>query len=50
MELGYYILNGDFDKYFNEWEQIQADQTFKKGWKPVIENNPEKRVEQGIYG
>ena len=49
IELGYYILNGDFDKYFNEWEQIQADNTFKKygNWKPTIENNPEKRKEKG---
>lgn len=49
IELGYYILNGDFDKYFNEWEQIQADNTFKKygNWKPNIENNPEKRKEKG---
>lgn len=46
IELGYYILNGDFDKYFNEWEQIQMNKTYGN-WKPILENNPEKRKEKG---
>lgn len=45
-ELGYYILNGDFDKYFDEWEQIDANNTYGN-WKPSIENNPQKRKEKG---
>ena len=42
------IENGLFDKYFNEWEQIQGD-TVYGNWKstPII-NNPQKRRENGM--
>ena len=49
-DLIFLIEDGFFDKYFVEWEQIQADKTYKKGWKQQIQNNPEKRKELGIYG
>ena len=45
--LCYSIEAGIFDKFFNEWEQIQADKMYKKDWKPILENNPEKRKEKG---
>lgn len=46
--LGYGIEMGYFDKYFNEWEQLQANK-FKSNVKPVeTENNPEKRKEKGM--
>jgi len=48
-DLVYLIENGYFDKYLNEWEQMEADKMFGD-WKPVIQNNPEKRQEAGIYG
>lgn len=41
------IEDGYFDKFFNEWEQIQADKMYKNDWKPILENNPEKRKEKG---
>lgn len=40
------IEDGDFDKYFDEWEQINANNTYGN-WKPSIENNPQKRKEKG---
>lgn len=39
---------GLFDSYFSEWEQLQANQ-FYRDWKPpIIENNPQKRKENGM--
>ena len=39
------IEKGFFEKYLNEWEQLQADDFFGR-WKPVVvENNPQKRRE-----
>lgn len=40
------IEYGLFDKYINEWEQIQMKKHYRN-WKPNIENNPEKRKEKG---
>ena len=37
---------GDFDTYFDEWEQINANNTYGN-WKPQIVNNPQKRRENG---
>lgn len=41
------IEYGYFDEYLNEWEQIDADNTYGN-WKPEIENNPQKRIEKGM--
>lgn len=46
--LGYGIEMGYFDKYFNEWEQLQANK-FQNNIKPIeTENNPQKRKEKGM--
>ena len=46
--LGYGIEMGYFDKYFHEWEQLQANK-FHINIKPVeTENNPQKRKEKGM--
>lgn len=49
-DLIYYIENGDFDKYFNEWEQIQANDFFKKNLNVNnrVINDPQKRRENGL--
>lgn len=41
------IEYGVFDKYLNEWEQIQANKFYKKNKNNLIENNPQKRKEKG---
>lgn len=48
--LCYGVETGYFDKYFNEWEQLKANQFFKKksNWKGIVENNPQKRKEKGM--
>lgn len=38
---------GYFDKWFKEWEQLQANNFYGK-WKPVMQNNPQKREEMGM--
>lgn len=48
--LSYMLETGKFDKYLSQWEQIQADQIYKKVRKVPVENNPQKRREnlQGV--
>lgn len=48
--LMFMIETGRFDKYLSQWEQIQADQIYKKVRKVPVENNPQKRREnlQGV--
>ena len=46
-DLVYCIEKGWFNKYFNEWEQIEAKK-MNYNWKPKVENNPQKRVEKGM--
>ncbi len=42
------IEHGIFDRWFKEWEQIQANK-FYGNWKPnSIVNNPQKRKENGM--
>ena len=48
--LSYMLETGKFDKYLSQWEQIQANQTYKKSRKIPIENNPQKRRENGFKG
>ena len=48
LRICYGIEQGYYDKYINEWEQIQANK-FQQNVKPVeIENNPQKRKEKGM--
>lgn len=48
--LMFMIETGRFDKYLSQWEQIQADQIYKKARKVPVENNPQKRRENGFKG
>ena len=48
LRICYGIEQGYYDKYINEWEQIQAN-NFQSRVKPVeTENNPQKRKEKGM--
>jgi len=45
----YGLETGYFDKWFNEWEQIQANKFMKKAkHKKEPVNNPQKRKERGM--
>jgi len=46
--LGYGIEMGYFDKYFNEWEQLQANKFYGNFKQELTENNPQKRREKGM--
>jgi len=48
--LCYLIETGEFDKYINQWEQMEANNFYGKygEWKPRFENNPQKRKEKGM--
>lgn len=48
--LCYLIETGKFDKYINQWEQMEANNFYGKygEWKPRFENNPQKRKEKGM--
>lgn len=46
--LGYGIEMGYFDKYFNEWEQLQANEFYGNFKQELTENNPQKRKEKGM--
>ncbi len=49
MYICYAIETGVFDKFFNEWEQIQADKFQSKVKTATLINNPQKRKENGMW-